>query len=175
MANDPASRRERFQVLLQQLELTADVNVPYFQHAEITKLVVDRTQKKWHFSFQFKKVLPYELFIQFAQRLQQSFQHIASISFEISTEESTVTEETVQAYWTHCLKELDGISPVLLSLLNNQVPQVNGNIILINARNDTELQTLKRKYSQIIQDIFRKFGFPALQLDGQIMNQDETN
>lgn len=175
MANDPASKRKRFQVLLQQIGLTEDASMPFFQHAEITKLVVERQKKIWHFSFQFEKILPYELFIQFAQKLQQSFQHIASISFEITTEDSTITEDMVQAYWTHCIQELDGISPVLLSLLNNQVPQVNGNIIFINARNDTEVQTLKRKYSQIIQDIYMKFGFPPLQLDGQVMDQEETN
>ena len=60
-------RIERFQLLLQQLELTEDAIVPYFSNAQIEKLVIDKKARKWHFHFLFEQILPYNVLIQFLQ------------------------------------------------------------------------------------------------------------
>ncbi len=172
---NPDSKKERFQLLMQQIGFTEDALVPYFINAEIGKLSVDRQQKKWHFSFVFEKVIPSEILNRFSLQLARSFQHIAAVSFQIEARDSSVSKELIQDYWKYCVKELDGISPVLLTLLNEQIPEVNGNVILVKTNNDTEARTLKHKYGQLIQEIYQGFGFPALSLDSQIMSDQETN
>ena len=68
------------------------------------------------------------------------------------------------------------MSPALLSLLNEQVPKVSGNKIIVQARNDTERVTLKKKYAPLILNIYHQFGFPPLQfdVDHEFKTYDET-
>jgi DNA polymerase III subunit alpha, Gram-positive type len=165
---------ERFKVLLQQLELTQDSFIPWFDGARIEKLVVNKEKKLWVFYFHFKKVLPVRLFQLFSGQLSKKFSHVANISFFIQTEsDQSYTQEDVQAYWPLCIKEIDGISPPLLSLLHEQVPDVKGLKLLIKTRNETESLTIKRKYAQKIGEIYQTFGFPAFQLDSEVTYSDE--
>ncbi len=51
MTNNPADRKERFRVLLQQLNLTDNMVVQSFANAEIEKLVVEKKKKVGIFIF----------------------------------------------------------------------------------------------------------------------------
>ncbi|MGJ7913222.1 PolC-type DNA polymerase III, partial [Neobacillus sp. LXY-1] len=77
-------------------------------------------------------------------------------------------------YWSYCIQQIDGISPPLQKLLNEQVPTVNGNKVLITTRNEAEAMTLKHKYASIISDIYQSVGFPLLSID-TVMNSEEKN
>ncbi|MCP3739130.1 PolC-type DNA polymerase III [Rossellomorea sp. BNER] len=170
-------KRERFQLLLQQLNLTDDAYVSYFQNAEIEKLVVDRVEKKWHFYFNFEKLLPCSIWTQFSHSLQKAFQHIAKVQFSLNVHDPHHTNELVLDYWSECIKEIDGISPPLLALLNNNVPKIQGNKILVETSSEMEAMAIKNKYGPVISHIFQNFGFPSLQVEASKIetanNQDD--
>ncbi|MCM3454147.1 PolC-type DNA polymerase III [Heyndrickxia oleronia] len=174
MTNNPADRKERFRVLLQQLNLTDNMVVQSFANAEIEKLVVEKNKKSWHFYFLLERVLPYEIFYRFSTQLRHVFHHIAQVDFSIRVMDTQISEKEVLDYWSYCVKELDGISPMLLSLLNGQVPKLKGNKLTIQARNDTEARTLKQKYGEIISTIYQNLGFPLMMIDSEI-GQNESN
>ena len=85
-----------------------------------------------------------------------------------------INEELVKDYWKHCLSELEGMSPALMSLLQNQEPKVVGHKLMVNARNATEVGQLKQKYSRLVSDVYQSFGFPTLTLDAEV-NTDENS
>ncbi|MBU5211149.1 PolC-type DNA polymerase III [Heyndrickxia oleronia] len=174
MTNNPADRKERFRVLLQQLNLTDNMVVQSFANAEIEKLVVEKNKKSWHFYFLLERVLPYEIFYRFSTQLRHVFHHIAQVDFSIRVINTQISEKEVLDYWSYCVKELDGISPMLLSLLNGQVPKLKGNKLTIQARNDTEARTLKQKYGEIISTIYQNLGFPLMMIESEI-GQNESN
>lgn len=58
MIENPAGKKERFQILLRQLELLDDRFYEHFKYGEIEKLVVERQSKRWHFYFCSKKFSP---------------------------------------------------------------------------------------------------------------------
>ncbi|MDH5161228.1 PolC-type DNA polymerase III [Heyndrickxia oleronia] len=174
MTNNPADRKERFRVLLQQLNLTDNMVVQSFANAEIEKLVVEKNKKSWHFYFLLERVLPYEIFYRFSTQLRHVFHHIAQVDFSIRVMDTQISEKEVLDYWSYCVKELDGISPMLLSLLNGQVPKLKGNKLTIQARNDTEARTLKQKYGEIISTIYQNLGFPLMMIESEI-GQNESN
>src|SRR5690606_35705546 len=103
-------QKERFNVLLQQLELTDDALVAHFENAGIEKLVIDKEKKAWHFFFSLNKLIPADVMRIFSTQLRTKFTNIASVSFSIRVQSQHVTEEMVQAYWPLCLQELDGIA-----------------------------------------------------------------
>ncbi|MGR3763897.1 PolC-type DNA polymerase III [Rossellomorea sp. NS-SX7] len=175
MDEKPLGKKERFQLLLQQLGLTEDAFVKYFNNAEIEKLAVYRSERKWHFYFTLEEMIPCKVWSRFSMALQTSFKHIANVTFSLKVLNMDVTEQSILDYWSECVKEIQGISPPLLKLLNTQKPEIIGNKIIVKASNDTEAAQLKRKYGEIISSAFENFGFPKLILDAEVAQIEEQN
>jgi DNA polymerase III subunit alpha, Gram-positive type len=175
MQENPAGKKERFRILLQQLQLTDDMFVQHFDQAEIEKLIVDKKERKWHFQFTLQKLIPCNVWTKFSQSLQASFQHIAKVQFSLKVLDTSFTEELVLQYWNSCIKEIDGISPPILQLLHSQAPKVQGNKIIIQASNDMEAITLKKKYGELISTIFESYGFPRLVIDAEVSEVKEQS
>lgn len=165
--------RRQFQILLQQLNMTDDTFMTYFEDGEIDKLTIHKAEKAWHFQFRFKALLPYQIYDSFMMRLTQSFAHIARVTSSVQVIDPTVTEELVQDYWTRCIEELEGTSPPMVALLNQQKPKLKGNKLIVKTKTDTEASALKNKYFALIQHSYRQFGFPELQLDTEIFISDQ--
>ncbi|MFI8574646.1 PolC-type DNA polymerase III [Rossellomorea aquimaris] len=175
MEEKPLGKRERFQLLLKQLGLTEDAFVKYFPNAEIEKLAVFRKEKKWHFYFTFEEIIPCNVWSEFSIALQTSFKHIANVGFTIKVVNTQISDQHILDYWQECVKEIQGISPPLLKLLNTQKPKINGNKIIVVASNDTEATQLKRKYGEMITSTFENFGFPKLVLDAEVSQVEEQS
>ncbi len=174
MDQQPNSGRERFQLLLQQIGLTDDAFVQFFNGAEIEKLSIERETKKWHFLFNLQQIIPANVHTRLRTQLTSTFAHIANVSFSLNVLNPQINEELVKDYWKHCLSELEGMSPALMSLLQNQEPKVVGHKLMVNARNATEVGQLKQKYSRLVSDVYQSFGFPTLTLDAEV-NTDENS
>ncbi|TCJ05951.1 PolC-type DNA polymerase III [Cytobacillus praedii] len=163
--------KERFQLLLQQLNLTDDVIVQQFQQAEINRVVIEKKAKKWHFYFNFDTILPFRYFSLFSTQLEKTFSHIANVSFTINVNNQQFTEQLVLDYWQYSIQEMEGMAPPLIKLLNEQIPSVHGNKIIINVRNETEGLSIKRKYAGQISHVFETFGFPPLVIETEISTE----
>jgi DNA polymerase III subunit alpha, Gram-positive type len=170
LSNLTSKKKESFHILLQQIQLTEDVFMPHFQNALIEKVLVERQSQKWHFEFSFEHILPFTIFQRFITQLEKSFAHIAKVSYSIKVENPHITNELIMDYWKLCIQEIDGMSPALLKLLNEQLPKINGLKLVIAVRNETEGTTLKRKYAEIISNAYLDYGFPQLILDTEINN-----
>ena len=165
---------EQFQLLLQQLQLTEDAIMPYFTNAQIEKLVVEKKARKWHFHFLFEKILPYRVFLTFTDQLEKTFSYIANISYSIRALDSQISEGLITDYWQRSIQEIEGISPPIIKLLNEQIPTVRGNKLLIKVHNEMEGMSLKRKYIGILSQVYENFGFPLLMIDTEI-SAEESN
>ncbi len=166
-----SGRIERFQLLLQQLQLTEDAIMPYFTNAQIEKLVIEKKARKWHFHFLFEKILPYNVFCALSDKLAKAFAHIAQTSFSIRVLDTHYTEQLIAEYWQTCIQEIDGISPPLLKLLHEQLPSMQGNKIIIKVRTEMESMSIKKKYTMLISKVFEEYGFPQLMFDTEISTE----
>jgi DNA polymerase III subunit alpha, Gram-positive type len=164
---------DRFQLLLQQIGLTEDESVVHFTSAAIEKLVVQKEKKTWHFHFIVENIIPIDVYQLFQMRLQKAFAHIATITFSIKAKNQQYTEELMQAYWTICLQEMDGIAPPLLALLNEQVPSLQGLKIIVRTKTETEAIAIKRKYSKLLTDSYQALGFPSFQLETEVKTDEK--
>ncbi|WP_282034543.1 PolC-type DNA polymerase III [Metabacillus indicus] len=159
------AQKERFHLLLQQIGLTEDTVYPFFSEGAITKLTVLKQQKKWEFQFSFQKILPFDAYRLFQAKLTKAFSHIADVTFQLTVKDQSFNEKLVADYWSVCVQELEGISPPMLSLLNEQTPEVQGVKLIIKTKNETEAMAIKKKYTPLLQDSFSQYGFPSLQFD----------
>ncbi|WP_042374038.1 PolC-type DNA polymerase III [Neobacillus jeddahensis] len=175
MSEQAVGNKERFQLLLQQLQLIEDAIVVHFNNAQIERLLVEKKARKWHFQFLFEKVLPFNVYLKFTTQLERTFSNIATISYSIQVTNQIITPELLRDYWSYCIQQIDGISPPLLKLLNEQVPEASGNKLTITVRNETEGLALKRKYGPVIGNIYQSFGFPLLAIDTEIKNEEKND
>ncbi|HYK74545.1 MAG TPA: PolC-type DNA polymerase III, partial [Pseudoneobacillus sp.] len=159
---------------MQQIQLTEDAIVQHFRNALIEKVLVEKQKKTWHFQFVFENILPFSIYQRFTSQLQKSFSHIAKISYTIQVVNQHISNDHIIDYWNSCIQEIDGISPPLLKLLNEQVPKVNGLKIILSVRNETEGLQIKRKYAELITNIYQAFGFPQLVIDTELNNEGST-
>ncbi|MEZ2715189.1 PolC-type DNA polymerase III [Niallia circulans] len=173
--SDIQGKVDRFQILLQQLQLTDDSYISHFRNASIEKIVVEKRSKKWHFHFLFDDIIPFQIYQLFTAKLKSSFSHIATITYDIRVRNGIVTDVLIRDYWSACIEEMQGISPPLLKLLNEQVPQLNGNKLTIQVRNEMEGLAIKRKYANLITDAYQYFGFPAMSLDTEIVAEKSNS
>ncbi|MEK4667214.1 PolC-type DNA polymerase III [Niallia sp. FSL R7-0271] len=165
---------ERFQLLLQQLQLTDDAIVTHFRNAKIDKIVIERKAKKWHFHFAFESIIPYNIYQLFTTKLVSNFEHIATVTFNINVQSSLADEILIRDYWSACIEQMQGIAPPLIKLLNEQVPKIQGNKLTITVNNEMEGLAIKRKYADLISNAYQYFGFPAMMIDTEVATQ-ETN
>jgi DNA polymerase III subunit alpha, Gram-positive type len=175
MSEHASGKKERFLLLLQQLELKEDAVVAQFQNAQIERLIVEKKARKWHFQFLLEKILPFSLYLRFTTQLERKFSNIASISYDIQVNEPVFSSELILEYWNYSIQQIDGISPPMLKLLNEQVPEISGHKLSVSVRNETEGRALKNKYGAIITSLYQSFGFPSLQLETDIQKETKND
>lgn len=159
-------------MLLQQLELTDDVYMSFFEGGELSRLTVHKKHRLWHFSITLRDILPFSLYQLFHTHLAEKFAVIAQVNTTFETVEKTVTEELIQAYWLSVVEQIDDMAPTLRSGLTSQLPAWNGQKITISCIQEMELMMLKTKYAEKLSASYGQFGFPPIAID--FVLQEET-
>ncbi|MCM3689877.1 PolC-type DNA polymerase III [Neobacillus niacini] len=175
MSEHASGKKERFLLLLQQLELQEDAVVAQFQNAQIERFIVEKKSRKWHFQFLLEKILPFSLYLRFTTQLERKFSSIAKISYDLKVENPTFHPELLLEYWNYSIQQIDGISPPMLKLLNEQVPVLSGNKLTVSVNNETEGMAIKRKYGGLITSLYQSYGFPSLSFETDIQSGEKND
>jgi DNA polymerase-3 subunit alpha (Gram-positive type) len=161
-------QKERFSVLLQQLELASSDLAHYFTDAGIQKVVIEKEKRCWHFYFLLPAILPAHIYTLFVQRLNEKFRHIANVKCTIEARNPSFSEKEILSYWPIFIGQLNQIPSPLVTLLAEQQPSVRGTKMIVSVRNDAEAIAVKKRFSQLLAETYRSFGFPLLQLETEV-------
>ncbi len=164
-------QKERFSILLDQLNIPLEMREQYLQNSGIGKLIVDKTNKKWDFHFVIPSILPVEIYQLIEGKLKEAFSHIADVTMMLETENKEFSENDVQSYWPLSIEKMPTIPPIF-STIQQWVPSVNGIKISVGVRSDIEAKTFENKCAGIIRDTYQAFGFPRLQFEGVIHDHE---
>ncbi|MFD1030972.1 PolC-type DNA polymerase III [Metaplanococcus flavidus] len=162
----------RLKLLLQHLDLTDDVHMPYFEEAELTRMTVHKKERTWRFTIKLEKILPLKLFLLLKERLHSTFSPIAAVQLIIVTESGSADPEQINAYWRYAVDELADMAPPLRERLLNQTPQWSGSKLLLNCGHEHEMMALKSKYTDKLAAVYQQFGFPRFAIDFQLAEGD---
>ncbi|MDN7241246.1 PolC-type DNA polymerase III [Planococcus sp. N028] len=172
MTNQQDSKM-RFKLLLQHLDLTEDVNMPFFEEAELTRMTVHKKERTWRFIVKLNEVLPLQLYLLLKERLHATFSPIASVQLNIESEEATTDGQLIQAYWKHAVDELTDMAPPLRERLLTQNPEWSGSKLILKCGHEHEMMALKSKYSDKLAAVYQQFGFPRLAIDFILSEEDQ--
>src|SRR5690606_31780775 len=165
--------KTRLKLLLQHLDLTDDVHMPFFEEAELTRMTVHKKERTWRFTVKLAKVLPLKLFLLLKERLHTTFSPIAAVQLTIVTEEDHADAELIAAYWRYAVEELADMAPPLRERLLSQAPQWSGNKMILSCGHEHEMMALKSKYTEKLVQVYQQFGFPRIAIDFQLTAGDQ--
>ncbi|MYL33180.1 PolC-type DNA polymerase III [Pontibacillus yanchengensis] len=167
------SQKEKMQLLLKQIEMPEDLVGTHFQDSKLTKLAVHKQSKEWHFYFYIPTVLPPDVYGVFTSKLHESFHHIATINWTIETDHKTLDKDSVCDYWLQFIKSIPDLSPAYKDLLHEQRPEVEGNKLILHARNDAEAHALKKRLQEPFQAYCQRIGASIYMLSVEVRENVE--
>jgi DNA polymerase-3 subunit alpha (Gram-positive type) len=168
MSQDEQLRKERLQLLLQQLQIPEQIVQSHFQDAKIRKLVILKEKRAWHFHIELPIIIPATVYELFSERLRVTFEHIALVSFTFHYEKTELQEAGWIDYWPLIISKLASISSGIKELLSKQTPTYDGKRLVIQVRNETEAVALKRKLSDPFQEAITELSLPSIKIDTDI-------
>ncbi|MDN7225949.1 PolC-type DNA polymerase III [Planococcus liqunii] len=163
----------RFKLLLQHLDLTDDVHMPFFEEAELTRMTVHKKERTWRFLIKVKQTLPLKLFLLLKERLNTTFATIANVQLSIESESTTADGDLVMEYWRYVVEEFSDMAPPLRDQLLSQVPEWNGSKLMLCCSHEHEMMALKSKYTDKLSGAFQQFGFPRIAIEFQLAEGDQ--
>lgn len=174
MSEDLQIRQERFQLLMEQVVMPGDLVSNHLKGSYIEKLEVFTKQKKWHFQFVLPTVLSFQAFELFQSRIVQGLNHIAEVELTIRYEEKVELAKFFPSYWPFFVEHLRSATNGLIHRLQEQVPAVTGNKVVIAVLNDTEAEMIQRRVFEPLQKIYAQVGFGKLQLETTVKESKEA-
>ncbi|TWT04568.1 PolC-type DNA polymerase III [Planomicrobium sp. CPCC 101079] len=172
MTNQQDSKM-RFKLLLQHLDLTDDVHMPFFEEAELTRMTVHKKERTWRFIVKLNKVLPLQLYLLLKERLHATFSPIASIQLNIECDDDKTDSQLIQDYWKHVVDEFSDMAPPLRERLLTQAPSWSGSKLMLKCGHEHEMMALKSKYSEKLAAVYQQFGFPPIAVDFQLSAESQ--
>ncbi|NEU29337.1 PolC-type DNA polymerase III [bacterium LRH843] len=167
MSQDEQLRRERLQLLLQQLQIPEEIRMNYFQNGKIRKLLISKEKRTWHFQIELPNVIPAAVYELFSERINVSFKHIATVLFTFHYEKQELEESEWVDYWPLIISKIT-ISDGIRELLNQAPTYDDGKRLIIQVRNETEAVALKRKLTEPLLQSVQSLSLPNVQLDMDI-------
>lgn len=164
--------KQRLLVLLQQLKLTDDSYLPFFEEGELTRLTIHKGQRLWRFAITVPNILPYSVYELIQLRMHETFSHIANIHVTFEARNQAYTTELIHQYWQTVVANTAGITSFLQERLVMHLPKVEGNKLMITCREEAECVMLQKKYEPLLNDSFAMCGFPRMKID--FMVSDNT-
>ncbi|MBU9714516.1 PolC-type DNA polymerase III [Evansella tamaricis] len=171
--NEDQIRRERFQLLLEQVIMPDDIK-KYLNGGKIERLEVFQTQKKWCFSISLPEVLPYHVFEVFQSKIINGLEHIASVEVVLSYEQEVELSKHIPTYWPYFVEHLRSSTNGLIRRLQEQTPFLEGKKMVIAVMNETEAEMIQRRVQEPLQDIFQQVGFGRLHLETVVKESKEA-
>ncbi|MBR7552926.1 PolC-type DNA polymerase III [Allobacillus sp. GCM10007491] len=166
--------KERLQLLIEQIQLPETIVNEYFSETTLQKLTVFKETKTWQFHLHNPKPFPCEVIEVFSLKLREAFQHIAEVSFMVTTEQSELEEKEIINYWHLFISSIDDLFPAYKDFVHSQQPQLKGNAILLCARNQMESNAIQKKLSPLLKSFCQQYGLKNYHLDMEIIqNEDE--
>lgn len=161
MAALSLSGTELFNQLREQIKLTVTPeNEPFFEAAKINKVVVHQKSQVWQFYFEFADILPYPLYMDLGQHLQQAFRDIAQVKMTIQTRKPQITNQKLGDYWQFVVKTSGIHSSLIQELCEKEQPYLDDGRVMLLADNSIVKNFLTSQALGPIESTYAIVGFP---------------
>ncbi|SDI94512.1 PolC-type DNA polymerase III [Natribacillus halophilus] len=174
--DESAVRYERFQLLLEQIGIPAELGHTELSSGRIDKLDVYREKRTWHFTFRLEKPVTPSVIQLIQEKLQSGFQDIAAVDFSIVHDAGPVSSEHIAAYWPAILAKATDLPAHIAMQLERSTPAINGTALVLRCHSEVEATSLARQAGPALERAVTALGFEALTFSPQVeaATEEET-
>ncbi|MFB6364004.1 PolC-type DNA polymerase III [Paenibacillus elgii] len=159
MSNDStALKRDRFEMLMQQASVPADVVRSFFSDGYIDKVETSRKNREWTFHIVKTQVVPQDIYRSFCKMIRDKFSHIAAIRFVLQYTPDVKPEEVAHEYWSMFLEWVQREAASINGWMTKAKIETNGNVLTLYLLDTIGLELAKKKnIGGLIQRYFSGF------------------
>ncbi|WP_232697071.1 PolC-type DNA polymerase III [Brevibacillus daliensis] len=140
-----AEQKQRFSLLLQQLEVPAEMIDRYFAEGYIEKLEVHKQTKEWVFFFTLDKMMPVDIYRAFTKRLKQTFAHLAKVDAIFRYSLQPPVHIVVEEYWDYMLQDSEANLQTLAGTLRTARLETKADEVKLYFPTDVTAEIMKTK------------------------------
>ncbi len=140
-----SGKRERFEQLLDQVQLSAEMKQSYFQGASLERVEVSRTARTWTFFLELPGLIPADVLVQFDEKLKQRFAPVADVDWRIAFADQVDDSSLIEEYWQLALQWLQKQVISLNGWMTKAKLEVKGAVIRLQMLNETGIEMARKK------------------------------
>ncbi|KRE83151.1 DNA polymerase III [Paenibacillus sp. Soil766] len=168
-----ADKRNRFELLMQQAEIPADVVRSYFTEGYIDQVEISRKNRDWTFYLVKNDLVPLNIYRTFCKMIQEKFAQIAKIRF-IWKYEGAEPAALVEEYWGLFMEWLQREVPSVNGWMSKARFEVQGNALSLIMLDAIGLELAKKKnIDMFIRNFFHNFFQTELSIKYAISDTTE--
>lgn len=151
------SKKDRFQLLMEQIALPEELFEKNVQEGYIDRLQLFKAENKWIFHFVFPNLLAVNTARFLFSRLPQTFAHIAHVELRITFEQTVDENALFTQYWPVFLEEHHTQLNGLHKRLQEHTPLWNNNRLCFTVVNEVERDLCRKKVEPILCAFYQTF------------------
>lgn len=158
--SNPAEKRMRFELLLQQAGVPADVADLFFRDGYIELVETSRSNREWTFHLVNSTLVPRDIYRTFVKLLRDKFAHIAAVKVVLQYTEAVSDEALVQEYWSFFVEWAQRESASINGWLTKARMDIQGQSLIVSLLDQIGLELAKKKQVDGLVKLFfqRYFG-----------------
>ena len=145
---------EKLEKLLKQLEIKEN-NYSFFTDGKLNRIVGSKDKTTYVFEICLKNILPLDLFLDFKEKLKNSFPSVENVKVDFIYEKKD--NENIQEYYDFILKEFCKISPILKTVSERNIKIDENKLIVTVINKSEEMKVLSIKNN--LEKSLKKVGF----------------
>jgi DNA polymerase-3 subunit alpha (Gram-positive type) len=169
-------KRQRFELLLQQTNISPDIVNDFFADGYIDQVEVSRSNSQWTFILAKKQLLPHDIYTNFCRTVREQYAHVAQIDFVMKYDEAEVqTDILVETYWGLCNEWIQAEVASVNGWLSKAKLEANGEIITLSLLDQIGMEMAKKKSLDLwIQRFYRDYFARELTIRFRVSESNEA-
>ncbi len=152
--SNPAEKRKRFELLLGQAQVPADVAEAYFSDGYIDMVEVSRSNREWHFHLVNAVLVPRDIYRSFVKLIREQFRHIADIKLTFHYTNAVTAEALAEEYWSLFVEWAQRESASINGWLAKAKMEASGTVLTVTLLDQIGLELAKKKQ---VDNLVRQF------------------
>lgn len=149
-----SDKRKRFELLLEQAAVPADVVKSYFADGHIERVEVSRSNRAWTFVLHKTVLLPADIYTTFCRMVRDKFAHIAAAKIVMSYSEDVSDAALVEQYWELFLSWVQREATAVNGWISKAKFEAEGGVITLKLLDSIGLDLARKRN---IDDWIRRF------------------
>lgn len=157
-SSSTAAKRDRFEMLMDQAGIPADVVRSFFADGYIDKVETSRKNREWTFYIAKTVIVPHDVYRSFCKMIRDKFAHIAAIRFVLQYSPDVSPEAVAHEYWGMFIEWVQREAASINGWMTKAKIDVAGNVLTLHLLDTIGLELAKKKnIAQWIQNYFSSF------------------